>query len=151
MHNVFPAHMHADVTNYITKSIVPNMKSISNFTIIFALIFATNGTFFLSLMDLMTIPKKNEPMFMNIFCLFHYDWFYCDYLLALFGVYYSEVVLKLFTPQYDISWFVDNLSKIIGFVSFPLFYFLLLALFYWVGTAKIARFRQALPGAFLPL
>ena len=63
-------------------------------------------------------------------------------------MYYSEVVLKLFTPQYDISWFVDNLSKIIGFVSFPLFYFLLLALFYWVGTAKIARFRQALPGAF---
>ena len=123
------------------------MKSISNFTIIFALIFATNGTF-LSLMDLMTTPKKNEPMFMNIFCLFHHDWFYCDYLFSAFGVYYSEVVLKLFTPQYDISWFVDNLSKIIGFVSFPLFYFLLLALFYWVGTAKIARFRQALPGAF---
>ncbi|PZU15393.1 MAG: YihY/virulence factor BrkB family protein, partial [Chryseobacterium sp.] len=60
-----------------------------------------------------------------------------------------EVVMKLFTPSYDISWLVDNLSKIIGFVSFPLFYFILLALFYWLGTVKIIRFRQAIPGAIL--
>jgi membrane protein len=57
--------------------------------------------------------------------------------------------MKLFTPAYDISWLVNNLSKIIGFVSFPLFYFILLTLFYWLGTVKIARFRQAVPGAIL--
>ena len=148
MHNVFPAHMHADVTNYITKSIVPNMKSISNFTIIFALIFATNGTF--SLIDGFNdhTEEKRTDVYEYILSFFITIGFIAIIFLALFGVYYSEVVLKLFTPQYDISWFVDNLSKIIGFVSFPLFYFLLLALFYWVGTAKITRFRQALPGAF---
>jgi membrane protein len=57
--------------------------------------------------------------------------------------------MKLFTPAYDITWLVDNLSKIIGFVSFPLFYFILLTLFYWLGTVKITRFRQAIPGAVL--
>ena len=66
---------------------------------------------------------------------------------SLLGVYYSEVVLKLFTPRVDISWFVDNLSKIIGFISFPIFYFILLALFYWVGCLKITTFKQAVPGA----
>jgi membrane protein len=140
--------MHADVTNYITKSIVPNMKSISNFTIIFALIFATNGTF--SLIDGFNdhTEEKRTDVYEYILSFFITIGFIAIIFLALFGVYYSEVVLKLFTPQYDISWFVDNLSKIIGFVSFPLFYFLLLALFYWVGTAKISRFRQSLPGAF---
>jgi membrane protein len=59
------------------------------------------------------------------------------------------VVLKQFTPVYDVSWLVNNLSEIIGFVSFPLFYFILLTLFYWLGTVKIARFRQAIPGAIL--
>jgi membrane protein len=57
--------------------------------------------------------------------------------------------MKLFTPAYDITWLVDNLSSIIGFVSFPLFYFILLTLFYWLGTVKITRFRQAVPGAIL--
>ena len=57
--------------------------------------------------------------------------------------------MKPFTPAYDISWLVNNLSKIIGFVSFPLFYFILLTLFYWLGTVKITRFRQAIPGAIL--
>ena len=145
MHNVFPAHMHADVTNYITKSIVPNMKSISNFTIIFALIFATNGTF--SLIDGFNdhTEEKRTDVYEYILSFFITIGFIAIIFLALFGVYYSEVVLKLFTPEYDISWFVDNLSKIIGFVSFPSHD---RALFYWVGTAKIARFRQALPGAF---
>jgi membrane protein len=74
MHNVFPAHMQADVSHYITKSIVPNMKSISNFTIVFALIFATNGTSLINGFNENTEEKK--VMFMNIFCLFYYYWFY---------------------------------------------------------------------------
>ena len=148
MHNVFPAHMHADVTSYINKSIVPNMKSISNYTIIFALIFATNGTFSLINGFNENTDEKKTDVYEYILSFFITIGFIGIIFLALFGVYYSEVVLKLFTPEYNISWFVDNLSKIIGFVSFPLFYFLLLALFYWVGTAKIVRFRQAVPGAF---
>jgi membrane protein len=65
------------------------------------------------------------------------------------GIYYSEVVLKLFTPQYNISWFVDNLSRIIGYISFPFFYFILLMFFYWVGCLKITTMKQAVPGAIL--
>lgn len=148
MHNIFPAHMHADVTNYINKSIVPNMKSISNFTIVLALIFATNGTFSIINGFNENTEEKKTDVYEYILSFFITVGFIAVIFLALFGVYYSEVVLKLFTPEYDISWFVDNLSKIIGFVSFPLFYFLLLALFYWVGTAKIVKFRQAIPGAF---
>ena len=70
-------------------------------------------------------------------------------ILTLFGVYYSEVVLKLFTPEYNISWLVKNMSKLIGFVSFPLFYFLLMSLLYWMGCLKITSWKQAIPGALL--
>ena len=70
-------------------------------------------------------------------------------IASLLGVYYSEVVLKLFTPEINISWLVDNMSRIIGFISFPVFYFILLALFYWVGCLKITTFKQAIPGAIL--
>jgi len=69
--------------------------------------------------------------------------------LSIFGIYYSEVVLKLFTPSYDISWFTKNLTKIIGFISFPVFYLILLTLFYWIGCIKITRIREAFPGAVL--
>lgn len=148
MQNVFPSHMSADVTQYINKSIVPNMKSISNFTIVFALIFATNGTFSLINGFNEHTEEKRTDFYEYILSFFITIGFIGIIFLALFGVYYSEVVLKLFTPKYAISWFVDNLSKLIGFVSFPLFYFLLLSLFYWIGTAKITKFRQAIPGAF---
>jgi membrane protein len=56
-------------------------------------------------------------------------------------------VLKLYTPEYDINWFTENLTKILSFISFPIFYFLLLTLFYWVGTVKITKFKRAIPGA----
>lgn len=148
MHNIFPSHMHADVTHYIQNNIIPNMKSISNFTIVFALIFATNGTFSIINGFNEHTEEKRSDIYEYILSFFITLGFIGITFLALFGVYYSEVVLKLFTPQYNISWFVDNLSKIIGFVSFPLFYFLLLTLFYWVGTARIVKFRQAIPGAF---
>lgn len=149
MHNVFPSHMQEDVSNYIQKSIIPNMKSISNLTIVMVFIFATNGAY-----SLINGFNHNTELKRG---------FFKGYLLAmgitlsfialimfsLFGVYYSEVVLKLFTPEYNISWLVDNLSKIISFISFPLLYFILLTLFYWVGCLKITKFREAVPGAIL--
>lgn len=149
MHNVFPSNIEGDVRNYIEKSIVPNMKGISNLTIVLALVFATNGTFSLINGFNENNDEKMSDVKEFILSFFITIGFILIVFLALFGVYYSEVVLKLFTPVYDVSWLVSNLSKIIGFVSFPIFYFILLALFYWLGTVKITRFRQAVPGAVL--
>lgn len=149
IHNVFPSNMETDVREYIKNSIIPNMKGISNFTIILALIFATNGTFSLINGFNENTDEKLTDVKEFILSFFITIGFITIVFLALFGVYYSEVVLKLFTPAYNVSWLVKNLSRIIGFVSFPLFYFLLLTLFYWLGTVKITRFRQAVPGAIL--
>lgn len=149
MHNVFPSNMENDVRGYIETNIIPNMKGISNLTIILALVFATNGTFSLINGFNENSDEKLTDVKEFILSFFITIGFITIVFLALFGVYYVEVVMKLFTPAYDISWLVKNLSKIIGFVSFPLFYFILLTLFYWLGTVRIARFRQAVPGAIL--
>lgn len=149
MQNVFPSSMQHDVRGYIESNIVPNMKGISNFSIVLALIFATNGTFSLINGFNENTDEKLSDVKEFILSFFITIGFITIIFLALFGVYYSEFVLKLFTPTYEISWLVDNLSKIIGFISFPLFYFILLALFYWLGTVKITRFRHAVPGAVL--
>lgn len=149
MHNVFPSNMENDVRGYIETNIIPNMKGISNLTIVLALIFATNGTFSLINGFNENTDEKLSDVKEFILSFFITIGFITIVFLALFGVYYVEVVMKLFTPAYDVPWLVDNLSSIIGFVSFPLFYFILLTLFYWLGTVKIARFRQAIPGAVL--
>ncbi|KIC64082.1 YihY/virulence factor BrkB family protein [Chryseobacterium taiwanense] len=149
MHNVFPSNMEGDVRGYIETNIIPNMKGISNLTIVLALVFATNGTFSLINGFNENSEEKLTDVKEFILSFFITIGFILIVFLALFGVYYVEVVMKLFTPSYDISWLVNNLSKIIGFVSFPVFYFILLALFYWLGTVKITRFRQAVPGAIL--
>ncbi|MCT2560572.1 YihY/virulence factor BrkB family protein [Chryseobacterium herbae] len=149
MHNVFPSNMEGDVRGYIETNIIPNMKGISNLTIVLALVFATNGTFSLINGFNENSDEKLTDVKEFILSFFITIGFITIVFLALFGVYYVEVVMKLFTPAYDISWLVNNLSKIIGFVSFPVFYFILLTLFYWLGTVKIARFRQAIPGAIL--
>lgn len=147
MGNIFPAHVQQDVTNYIQNFIIPNMKNISNITIVFALIFATNGThslingFNLNTDLQRTAVKEYFVAFLITIA------FIVLIIASLFGVYYSEVVLKLFTPEMDISWFVNNLTKIISFFSFPIFYFVLLSLFYWVGCLKITTWKQAVPGA----
>lgn len=147
MSNVFPSHIQKDVTNYIQKFIIPNMKNISNLTIVFALVFATNGTHSLiNGFNLNTdlkrgVVKEYLVAFAITVC------FIILIVASLLGVYYSEVVLKLFTPQMNISWFVDNMTKIISFFSFPIFYFILLSLFYWVGCLKITTWKQAIPGA----
>ncbi|GAA4161721.1 YihY/virulence factor BrkB family protein [Chryseobacterium ginsenosidimutans] len=149
IHNVFPAKMENDVRGYIKTNIIPNMKGISNLTIVLALVFATNGTFSLINGFNENTDEKMTDVKEFILSFFITIGFITIVFLSLFGVYYSEVVLKLFTPVYDVSWLVNNLSKIIGFVSFPIFYFILLTLFYWLGTVRIARFRQAIPGAIL--
>ncbi|MEG2078600.1 YihY/virulence factor BrkB family protein [Chryseobacterium sp.] len=149
MHNIFPSNIENDVRSYIENNIIPNMKGISNLTILIALVFATNGTFAL----ISGFNEKSEEKLNDvkefILSFFITIGFVTIVFLALFGVYYVEVVMKLFIPTSNISWLVKNLSKIIGFVSFPVFFFLLLTLFYWLGTVKIIRFRQAIPGAIL--
>ncbi|MCD9619087.1 YihY/virulence factor BrkB family protein [Chryseobacterium gleum] len=149
MHNVFPSNMEGDIRGYIEANIVPNMKGISNLTILLALLFATNGTFSLINGFNENSDEKLSDIKEFILSFFITIGFITIVFLALFGVYYAEVVMRPFTPAYEITWLVDNLSKIIGFVSFPLFYFILLTLFYWLGTVKITRFRQAVPGAIL--
>ena len=149
MPKVFPSHMQSDVTGYIQSSLIPNMKSISNFTILLSFIFATNGCF--SLINGFNRNTELQRTFVKEYLLamlitICFLSFVC---LSIFGIYYSEVVLQLFTPAYDISWFTKNLTKIIGFISFPLFYFILLTLFYWIGCIKITRLREAFPGAVL--
>lgn len=149
MPNIFPAHIQKDVSGYITNFIIPNMKNISNLTIVFAMIFAVNGThslingFNLNTNLQRGVVKEYLVAFVITIA------FIVLIIASLLGVYYSEVVLKLFTPEINISWLVDNMSRIIGFISFPVFYFILLALFYWVGCLKITTFKQAIPGAIL--
>lgn len=147
MPNVLPENILKDVTDYIQNSFIPNMKSLNAYTILLSLIFGTNGTH-----SLINGFNQNTELKRN---------FISEYLVAIgvtiaftalivlsiLGIYYSEVVLKLFTPSYDISWFVNNLSKIIGYFSFPFFYFILLSLFYWVGCLRITKWKQAIPGA----
>jgi membrane protein len=149
MSNIFPSNIEGDVRGYIQENIIPNMKGISNLTILIALVFATNGTF--SIINGFNENSKEKLPDVKEFILsfFITIGFVSVVFLCLFGVYYAEVVLKQFKPAYDLSWFVKNLSKLIGFVSFPIFFFLLLTSFYWLGTVKIARFRQAIPGAIL--
>ncbi len=147
--NAFPGRIESDVIFYIQENIIPNTSGIGNITLILALIFATNGTFALIDGFNENSDVKHNDVKEFIVAFFITIGFISIILLSIFGIYYSEVVLKLFTPSYDISWFVKNLSKIIGFISFPLFYFILLSLFYWLGTVKLTRFRQAIPGATL--
>lgn len=149
MHNIFPGRIEGDVVSYIQNNIIPNTSGISNITIILALVFATNGTFALIDGFNENTEERHNDVKEFVVAFFITIGFISVVLLSIFGIYYSEVVLKLFTPSYDISWFVDNLSKIIGFISFPLFYFILLAMFYWIGTVKITKFKQAIPGAIL--
>src|SRR5690606_33370880 len=113
--------------------IIPNMQNISTLTIVFAMVFAVNGTHSLiNGFNLNTNLQRGAVK--EYFVAFGITIAFIFLIIAsLFGVYYSEVVLKLFTPEINISWLVRNMTKIIGFISFPVFYLILLALFYWVG------------------
>ena len=149
MSNIMPSHIQGDVTSYIRDYIIPNTGGLNKLTIVFALIFATNGTHSLiNGFNLNTdLQRGTIKEYLVAFAITLS--FIVLIVLSLLGIYYSEIVLKLFTPEYNISWFVNNLSKIIGYISFPLFYFLLLSLLYWVGCLKITSWKQAIPGALL--
>ncbi|SFI06397.1 YihY/virulence factor BrkB family protein [Halpernia frigidisoli] len=147
LRNIFPAHMQTDVSDYIQHSIIPNLKNFGSATIIFALIFATNGAH--SLINGFNLNTELKRTFVKEYLVSFVITiaFIGVIMLSLLGIYYSEVVLKLFKPHYNISWFVQNLSKIIGYISFPFLYFILLIFFYWIGCLKITTMRQAIPGA----
>ncbi len=149
MTNILPSRIQKDVSGYIQEFILPNMKNISNITIVFAMVFAVNGTHSLINGFNQNTNLKRGAVKEYLVAFVITIAFIALILATLLGIYYSEVVLKLFAPRFSISWFVDNLSKMIGFISFPLFYLILLTLFYWVGCLKITTFRQALPGAIL--
>ncbi|EKB57850.1 YihY/virulence factor BrkB family protein [Bergeyella zoohelcum] len=149
LHNIIPSSMEKDIIGYIKENLITKTSSLSNLTIILTLIFATNGTF--ALIDGFNddTEEKHHDVKEYLIAFGITLGFVSALFLTLFGIYYSEVVLKLFEPKSALSWFVTNLTKIIGLVWFPLLYFLMLTLFYWVGTAKITRFKQAIPGALL--
>jgi membrane protein len=149
MHNFFPAKMQEDISSYIEQTINPNIKNLSFFTIFFALIFATNGTHSLINGFNINIKRKINVVKEYLVSFFITISFTAIIIMALLGLYYSEIVLKLLSPNREISWLMDNLAKIIGLFSFPLFYLLLLSLFYWLGCFKINAWKQALPGAVL--
>ncbi|TXF79246.1 YihY/virulence factor BrkB family protein [Chryseobacterium sp.] len=149
MGNIFPSHIQKDVTGYIQTSIIPNISNISTVTIAFALVVATNGTHSLINGFNLNTDLKRGAVKEYLVAFVITIAFIALIIGSLLGVYYSEVVLKLFTPQVNMSWFVKNLTSIISFISFPIFYFLLLSLFYWVGCLKITSWKQAFPGAIL--
>jgi membrane protein len=95
MHNVFPSNMEGDVRGYIETNIIPNMKGISNLTIILALVFATNGTFSLINGFNENSEEKLSDVKEFILSFFITIGFITIVFLALFGVYYVEVVMKL--------------------------------------------------------
>ena len=148
--SVFPPGIRHTVTNYIQDVFLPNLKKISNaYTIILTLFFGALGT--KSLINSFNLNTDTQRPFFKEFgvALLIAIAFASLVVASLLGIYYVEVVRKLFNPVDSLSWLMANLTKIISFVSFPLFYFFLLALLYWVGCLKIRRFREAIPGAFL--
>lgn len=151
MSNVLPARMQDDVIGYIQGNIIPNMKSISKMTIVFALFFATNGTNSIITGFNENTDKQRNIIKSYLIALCITLAFISLILISLFSVYYSEVVIKLFKPSYEIPWLAQNFSKIIGFISFPLFYMLLISLLYWFGCLTITKWTHALPGAIFTM
>lgn len=146
---IMPENILPDITDYIRNTLLPNLKSLNSFTAVIAMVFGTNGTYTLinGFNEYTTKQRgfiKEYAIALGITIAFT-----LLIIITFLGIYYSEIVLKLFTPSYDISWFSDNLSKMIGFISFPIFYFFLLCLFYWAGCVKMRRFVHAVPGAIL--
>lgn len=146
---ILPENILVDVLGYIKNFLIPNLKNINNtFTIFFALIFGTNGTY-----SLINGFNENTTLKRNfikeyIISIMVTIGFVLLVALSILGIYYSEIVLGILKSDVEeLSWFMDNLSKIIGFFSFPILYVVLLSLFYWVGCLKIKKWKYALPGA----
>ncbi|MDR2204676.1 MAG: YihY/virulence factor BrkB family protein [Flavobacteriaceae bacterium] len=147
MPKILPENILNEITDYIQTNLIPNLKKVNKLSILLALIFGTSGTH--SLINGFNASTRLKRNFFKEYAISIgiTSAFVVLIVLSIFGIYYSEVVLKLLSPEYHISWFVNNLAKIIGYISFPFFYFMLLSLFYWAGCMKITAWKQAIPGA----
>lgn len=145
--NILPTSIQEEVKLYIEKSLLPNISGINNLTLVLVLIFGTIGTH--ALINGFNISSKIKRPYIKEFIIALGITLSFILLIAgsILGIYYSEVVQKLFIPDIEQTWLLKNLSVLIGYVSFPIFYFLLLSLFYWVGCIRIVRLKEAFPGA----
>jgi membrane protein len=144
--SVFPSHMEADVKKYITQVVLPKLKSVSPFTIVFSLIFGTNGVH--SIINGLNLNTSLKRPFVReyLVSLSMTITFIALVILALWGIYQAEVVYKLLGSEEE-SWWLAHLTPIISYVSLPLIYSLLLSVLYWVGSLKIKKYKHSLPGA----
>lgn len=146
--NILPENVYGQVRNYIVETFIPNIENLSPLTVLFSLIFATNGTH--QLVDGFNHNQVRRSFIKDYsVSLLITSLFIAALILSILGIYYAEVVTKLLNSEKNLSWIAENLTAIISFVSFPLFYFLLLSGFYWLGTERIHRWVHALPGALL--
>ncbi|WP_392438000.1 YihY/virulence factor BrkB family protein [Cruoricaptor ignavus] len=146
--NILPENVYGQVRNYIVETFIPNIENLSPLTVLLSLIFATNGTH--QLVDGFNHNQVRRSFIKDYsVSLLITSLFIAALILSILGIYYAEVVTKLLNSEKNLSWIAENLTAIISFVSFPLFYFLLLSGFYWLGTERIHRWVHALPGALL--
>ncbi len=144
---ILPKNIALEVISYLKNFLIPNLNSLNNIpTILFALIFGTNGTY-----SLINGFNENSDLKRS---------FIREYLISIgvtlsfitliilnfLGIYYTQIVLRIFSPNNN-DFMIFHLSKFVGWVSFPFFYFILLSLFYWVGCLKIKKWKQAIPGS----
>ncbi|QCX54425.1 YihY/virulence factor BrkB family protein [Elizabethkingia sp. JS20170427COW] len=148
--NLLPDQIRVVINEYIVDNLIPNLKKISNFsTILLALLFGTNGTYTLINGFNQNTEFKRPFIKEYLISLAITISFTIAIVGSLLGIYYAEVVMKLFNPTDNISWFFNHLTKLISYVSFPIFFFVLMSLFYWTGCLKITKLREAIPGAIL--
>ena len=146
---ILPNNVQEDVTLYIESTITPKIMEISKWTILLVLFFATNGTY--SMINGFNENTDDRRGFVKeyVIAFFITLAFTSAIILTILGIYYGEVVLKLFMPEYEEYWFAYNLTSIISYISFPIFYAVALSLFYWVGTVRMTKFIQVVPGTIL--
>lgn len=144
---ILPSHLETEIIAYIESVIIPKIEGLSKFTIILVLFFATNGTYAL-------IKGFNENTDTKRGLIKEYALafvitlaFIIAIVLSILGIYYAEVVLKILMPDYESNWVARNLTKIISYFSFPLFYCIALSLLYWAGTVKVHNLSYAVTGA----
>lgn len=147
MPRVLPEHMLVDITRYIESHITPTAKQTGIFTISLVLIFATNGVYSL-INGFNHDADTKRGIVKEYFLAFLITVSFTIAIVgSLLGIYYAEIVLKLLMPEYKDNWIASNLTIIIGYFSFPLFYCIALSFVYWAGSVDITRIKESIPGA----
>ena len=146
---ILPDNIQEDVTIYIEDTITPKIMEISKWTILLVLFFATTGTY--SMIHGFNENTDDQRGFLKeyIMAFFITLAFTSAIILTILGIYYGELVLGLLMPEYRDNWLAHNLTSIISYISFPIFYAGVLSLFYWVGTVRMTKFIQVIPGTIL--